>query len=222
MHQFVASFGYEYPSASTAGIVGPSPHLPYDFTTIGKQLSVPSSEWACYSSSSPCTSPFFAAFRTGYFMLPTTLTYVSLAYSLLLVSFIALAEVLIAVRPSWLRCQCYFSCLKRVCPCPRGSRAEIEALPPGFWDRYRVWVWFTLPCAAFLPAFVLSLNGMMLKTFVDRPRAGNVDARFGTGFVVVQASCMGAAFAAAILVYARKALGRKMNWMEQQGVEVPK
>ncbi|KZL81296.1 hypothetical protein CI238_00334 [Colletotrichum incanum] len=218
MRYFAASFGYEYPSASKAGIVGSTPHLPHDLAAIGRDLSVPSDDWACFRGPEPCASPYFKAFRNGYFELPATLPYFSLVYALVLVVFIFLAEVLVAVRPSWLRCQCYFSCFKRFCPCPRGSRSEIEALPSVFWDRYRLWMWCMLPCAAFLPPFVLTLNGLLVKNFLRGREAGDMNARFGTGFVVLQAMCFGASFAAVLCVYLRRRLGRGTSWMEQQGV----
>ncbi|GKT54666.1 hypothetical protein ColTof4_08471 [Colletotrichum tofieldiae] len=218
MRYFAASFGYEHPSASKAGIVGSTPHLPSDLAAIARDLSVPSDDWACFRGPEPCASPYFRAFRNGYFELPTTLPYVSLVYALVIVVFVLLAEVLIAVRPSWLRCQCYFSCFKRVCPCPRGSRPEIEALPSVFWDRYRLWTWCMLPCAAFLPPFVLALNGLIVMKFLQRREAGDMNARFGTGFVVLQAMCFGASFAAVLCVYLRRRLGRGSSWMAQQGV----
>ncbi|KAK1978102.1 hypothetical protein LZ30DRAFT_599862 [Colletotrichum cereale] len=219
MSYFAASFGYEYPGGtSKAGIVGSTPRLPSDLAAIGRDLSVPAEDWACLRAQGSCASPYFQAFHHGYFELPTTLSYVTLAYALVVVAFVLAAEVLIAVRPSWLRCQCYFSCFKRVCPCPRGSRAEIEALPALFWDRYRLWAWSMLPCATFLPPFLLALNGLLVKSFLGRRDAGDMNARFATGFVVLQAMCFGASFAAAACVYLRKRVGRGTSWMEQQGV----
>ncbi|OHE90379.1 hypothetical protein CORC01_14327 [Colletotrichum orchidophilum] len=221
MHQFAASFAYEYPSKSKAGIIGSSPHLPYDLGAVSRALALPESEWACYhSAQDPCTgNPFLSAFRHEWLVLPTGTANFAILYALVVVAYLLVTELLIAVRPSWLRCQCYFSCLKRVCPCPRGTRAEIEALPLAFWDRYRAWCWWMLPCTAFLPAFTQGMNGMLLKAYVSRPRGlGDVNARFGTGFVVVQALCLGASVAGAGCMVLRKVLARKRSWMEEQGV----
>ncbi|KDN69565.1 hypothetical protein CSUB01_11156 [Colletotrichum sublineola] len=218
MSYFAASFGYEYPGDSKAGILGSAPHLPSDLAAIGRDLSVPADDWGCLLGQGSCASPYFQAFRYGFFMMPATLSHISLAYALVILAAVLAAEVLLVVRPSWLRCQCYFSCIKRVCPCPRGSRAEIEALPAVFWDRYRLWMWCMLPCAAFLPPFVLTLNGLLIKSFLGRRNAGDMDVRFATGFVVLQAMCFGASLAAVVCVYLRKRVGRATSWMEQQGV----
>ncbi|KAF4926605.1 hypothetical protein CGCVW01_v002892 [Colletotrichum viniferum] len=216
MHLFLSSFGYEYPNASTAAFATAEPNLPYDFIQIGEHLGVDPSSRACLRSADQCTSPFFNTFSRDSFEMTRTLEYASHILAIAYIALLFLTEALIAVRPSWLRCQCYFSALKRVCPCPRGSRAQIEALPPGFWDRYRAWVWFTLPAFVFLPAFGLVMEGLLLKSYVSRPGAGEVNARFGEGFVVAEGTAIGAACLAVVCVYVRALLGKKVNWMEQQ------
>ncbi|KAK2043959.1 hypothetical protein LZ31DRAFT_467402 [Colletotrichum somersetense] len=218
MSYFAASFGYEYPGASKVGILGSAPHLPSDLAAIGRDISVPADDWGCLRGRGSCASPYFQAFRYGFFMMPATLAHFSLGYALFVLAYLLATEVLIVARPSWLRCRCYFSFFKRVCPCPRGSRAEIEALPAVFWDRYRLWMWCLVPCAAFLAPFVLTLDGLLIKDFLGRHRAGNMDVRFGTGFFVLQGICFGASVAAAVCVYLRKRVGRGTSWMEQQGV----
>ncbi|KAJ3961362.1 hypothetical protein N0V92_001930 [Colletotrichum tropicale] len=217
MHLFLSSFGYEYPNASTAAFATAEPNLPYDFIQIGEQLGVDPSSWACLRSTDQCTSPFFNTFRHDSFEMIRTLEYASHILAIAYIALLFITELLIVTRPSWLRCQCYFSALKRVCPCPRGSRAQIEALPSGFWDRYRAWVWLTLPAFAFLPAFGLVMKGLLLKSYVNRPGAGEVNARFGERFVVAEGTAVGAACLAVVCVYVRASLGKKVNWMEQQG-----
>ncbi|KAH0425263.1 hypothetical protein CcaCcLH18_11097 [Colletotrichum camelliae] len=217
MHFFLTSFGYEYPNASTAAFATAEPNLPYDFIQIGERLGVEPSSWACLRSADQCSSPFFDTFRRDSFEMTRTLEY---SAHILAISYIALlffTELLIAARPSWLACQCYFAALKRVCPCPRGSRAQIEALPPRFWDRYRAWVWSTLPAFVVLPAFGLVMKGLLLKSYVSRPGAGEVNARFGEGFVAVEGTAIGAACLAVVCVFVRASLGERVNWMEQQG-----
>ncbi|TDZ13641.1 hypothetical protein Cob_v013161 [Colletotrichum orbiculare MAFF 240422] len=219
IHLFFSSLGYEHPSASTAGVVSSWPRLPHDLMTIGEQLDVPSSAWACLVSGSECTSPFYRAFRSGYFDLPTeTLTYFGIYYAFFFIGVVLLKEILISVRPSWLRCRCYFGFLKRKCSCPRGTREEIEALPSAFWDGYRMWLWPTMAFAAFTPAHLQFLNGWVLKTHVNLLGLEGVNARFGRGFVVMQAVALGASFVAIGFLYLRKQLGSKADWMEQQGV----
>ncbi|OBR15143.1 LOW QUALITY PROTEIN: hypothetical protein CH63R_00323 [Colletotrichum higginsianum IMI 349063] len=219
MHHFAASFGYEYPDASKAGILGHSPRFPRDLVAVARALELPPADWACLRGPETCAAPFFQSFSGrgggGGFGMPATIRHLSLAYALVLVLYIATIEVLIAARPSWLRCRCYFSCFTRVCPCPRGARAEIEALPGVFWDRYRLWTWGLLPCAAFLPTFVTTLHGLPLVRFMERREVGDMNVRFGTGFVVVQAACFGASLAAVVCVYLRRRLGRGMVWMEE-------
>ncbi|KAF4868927.1 hypothetical protein CGCSCA1_v011942 [Colletotrichum siamense] len=217
MHLFLSSFGYEYPNASTAALATAEPNLPYDFIQIGEHLGVDPSSWACLRSADQCTSPFFNTFRHDSFEMSRTLEYASHTLAIAYIALLFLTEALIAARPSWLRCQCYFAALKRVCPCPRGSRTQIEALSPGFWDRYRAWVWFTLPAFVFLPAFGLVMKGLLLKSYVSRPGAGEVNARFGEGFIVMEGTAIGAACLAVVGVYLRASLGKKANWMEQQG-----
>ncbi|KAK2060027.1 hypothetical protein LY76DRAFT_486729, partial [Colletotrichum caudatum] len=130
MSYFAASFGYEHPGASKAGVLGSAPHLPSDLAAVRRDLSVPADDWGCLRGRGPCASPYSQAFRHGFFMMPAALARFSLVLACLLAT-----EVLVVARPSWLRCRCYFSCFRRVCPCPRGSRAEIEALPAVLWDR---------------------------------------------------------------------------------------
>ncbi|KAL3293844.1 hypothetical protein RB213_013764 [Colletotrichum asianum] len=217
MHLFLSSFSYEYPNTSTAAFATAEPNLPYDFIQIGEHLGVDPSSWACLRSADQCTSPFFDTFRYDSFEMTRTLEHASHILAIAYIALLFLTEALIAARPSWLRCQCYFARLKRVCPCPRGSRAQIEALSPGFWDRYRVWVWFTLPAFVFLPAFGLVMKGLLLQSYVSRPGAGQVNAQFGEGFVVAEGTAIGAACLAVVCVYVRASLGKKVNWMEQQG-----
>ncbi|KAI8293641.1 hypothetical protein K4K59_005606 [Colletotrichum sp. SAR11_240] len=176
MHLFLSSFGYEYPNASASAFATAEPNLPYDFIQIGEHLGVDPSSWACLRSADQCTSPFFNTFSRDSFQMTRTLEYASHILALSCIALLFLTEALIAVRPSWLRCQCYFAALKRVCPCPRGSRAQIEALSPGFWDRYRAWVWTTLPAFVFLPAFGLAMKGLLLKSYVSRPGAAPIAA----------------------------------------------
>lgn len=224
MRLFHAAFGYEYPEASTAAIISTTPNLPEDFVRIGEHLNLPQSSWACYRNrDEECTSRFYKAFGRGFHLdgMSTTLSSLSHAYALIFVALVILVEALIAIRPSWLRCLCYFSWLKRVCPCPRGTRAEIEALPPAFWDRYRLWTWAVAPCVAVLPAIGLFLNGLMLKDYVSVRRAGNVNARFGTGCLALQGLSLGAAFVAVGCVHVRRVLGRGASWLEQQGAAAP-
>ncbi|GJC92590.1 hypothetical protein ColKHC_01416 [Colletotrichum higginsianum] len=222
MHHFAASFGYEYPDASKAGILGHSPRFPRDLVAVARALELPPADWACLRGPETCAAPFFQSFSGrgggGGFGMPATIRHLSLAYALVLVLYIATIEVLIAARPSWLRCRCYFSCFTRVCPCPRGARAEIEALPGVFWDRYRLWTWGLLPCAAFLPTFVTTLHGLPLVRFMERREVGDMNVRFGTGFVVVQAACFGASLAAVVCVYLRRRLGRGwFGWKKARG-----
>ncbi|EQB57373.1 hypothetical protein CGLO_02507 [Colletotrichum gloeosporioides Cg-14] len=217
MHLFLSSFGYEYPNASTAAFATSVPNLPYDFIQIGEHLGVDPSSWACLRSADQCTSPFFNTFRYDGFEMNRTLEYASHVLAISYISILFLTELLIVARPSWLRCQCYFAALKRVCPCPRGSRAQIEALSPGFWDRYRAWVWSTLPAFVFLPAFGLAMKGLLLKSYVSRPGMDEVNARFGEGFVVMEGTAIGAACLAVVCVYVRASLGKRESWMEQQG-----
>ncbi|KAF6796344.1 hypothetical protein CSOJ01_13262 [Colletotrichum sojae] len=224
MRLFHGAFGYEYPEASIAAIISSTPNLPADFVRIGEHLNLPPSSWACYRNrGKECTSPFYDAFGRGFHLddMSTTLSTFSHAYALVFVALVILVEVLIAVRPSWLRCLCYFSWLKRVCPCPRGTRAEIEALPPAFWDRYRLWTWAFAPCVAVVPAIGLFLNGLILKEYVSVRRAGNVNARFGTGFLALQGLSLGAAFVAVGCVYVRRVLGRRESWLDQRGTAAP-
>ncbi|KAF9871497.1 hypothetical protein CkaCkLH20_11144 [Colletotrichum karsti] len=217
MHFFLSSFGYEYHADSTAALVSSQPDLPRHFIEIGEKLGAPSTSWDCFRSTGQCTSPFFDSFRFSNYDMPPALPYFTHLYSIIFLILLLTIEALIHLRPSSLQCQCYFPFFKRVCPCPRGSRAEIEALPSTFWDRYRMWMWPMLPVAVFLPAFCLLLNGMLLRNYVNRPSAGNVNAQFGTGFIVLQSTSVAAALMAVLCLYARRLLGQRSSWMEQQG-----
>lgn len=225
MRLFHGAFGYEDPTTSTAGVVSSAPNLPADFVSIGRQLDLPQSSWACYRHrGEDCTSPFYDAFGHRYLLeaTSTTLSTFSHGYALFFLALLLVAEALIPVRPSLLRCCCYFSSMKRICPCPKGTRAEVEALPPSFWDRYRLWCWAFVPCVALLPAVGLLLNGLIVRNYVSVRRAGNVDARFGTGFLALQGLSLGAAFVSVGCMYARRVLGRGASWMEQQGAAAVK
>ncbi|KAM0276090.1 hypothetical protein ACHAQH_007109 [Verticillium albo-atrum] len=232
MYLFPRAFGWEYPSAPshdrTAGIVDPTHgtlYLPTDFVPIGQAIDLDPSAWGCFPPvwSQPCENPFFAAFRRQFPYEGTSDTWTLFLLSSLIAcaSIIAFVELAIAFRPSLLRCQCYFSALKRFCPCPRGTRQEIERLNGAFWDRYRMWMWPVVPVMTGLTCLNLAVRGWMLMSWLDRwaegDDVGDVRPRFGAAFVGLSWAATGAGFGAMMCVLARLLLSQRTSWMAQQG-----
>ncbi|KAM0330115.1 hypothetical protein ACHAQA_004287 [Verticillium albo-atrum] len=199
MHLFPRTFGWEYPSApshdKTAGIVTPTHdtlYLPSDFVPIGETLGLDPSSWGCFPPvwSQPCENPFFAAFRRQfpYDGASDTWTFFLLSSVIAYACVIAFIELSIAFRPSLLRCQCYFAALKRVCPCPRGTRHEIERLNGAFWDRYRMWMWPGVPVISGTVCLSLATRGWLLISWLNRwaeGDIGDIQQRFGSTFTAL-------------------------------------
>ncbi|CRK10520.1 hypothetical protein BN1723_007154 [Verticillium longisporum] len=233
MHLFPRALGWEYPSApsrdQTAGIVNPTRgtlYLPTDFVTIGRALDLDPSAWGCFPPvwNDPCENPFFAAFRRQfpYEGTPDAWTVFLLSALVACAAAIAAVELAIAFRPSLLRCQCYFAALKRVCPCPRGTRHEIERLNGAFWDRYRLWMWPVVPVMTALTCLNLAVRGWMLLAWLDRWTAqgddvGDVRPRFGAAFVALSWTATAAGLGAVLCVLARLLLAQRTSWIDQQG-----
>jgi hypothetical protein len=236
MHLFSSSFGWEFPAASTkaqtAGIVTPtrdnSLYLPRDFIPIGEAVGLDKSAWGCFPPNwtGTCENPFFAAFRRQwpYDEAPGAWGLYMTVYFFVFAAMLCAIEVLIVVRPHWLKCRCYFRALKRVCPCPKGERHEIERLPSAFWDRYRLWTWLLLPLTAFPVTLDTSFRGYLLLRWLSWAPDGDMSGLrpcMGNGFVVLNGTAFGLCFAAVLCMLARLLLNRKANWMEQQGASVP-
>lgn len=232
MHLFLRSFGWEFPSAvtkaQTAGIVTPTYdnalHLPRDFAPIGKAVGLHSSAWGCFPPdwTGTCHNPFFAAFRRQwpYDAAPGSWSLFLYVFFFINAALLCAVELLIPVRPHWLKCRCYFGALKRFCPCPKGERHEIERLPVVFWDRYRLWMWPILPASALLAAFDPYWRGRMLLGWLDWAPDADVRGmrpRMGTGFAVLSWGGTGLGVIAVLCVLARLLLNRRSTWMEEQG-----
>ncbi|KAH6676934.1 hypothetical protein F5X68DRAFT_224148 [Plectosphaerella plurivora] len=232
MHLFVNSFGWEFPSASTkaqtAGIVIPTRdnalYLPRDFIPIGKAVGLDESAWGCFPPNwtGSCESPFFAAFRRQwpYNEAPGFLDYFMTVYFFTCTTLLFLSEILIFVRPHWLKCRCYFRALKRVCPCPKGERHEIERLPSTFWDRWRLWTWPLLPVTVFPIAADTFFRGHLLVRWLTWAPDGDMrgmNPRMGKGFAILDGTAFALSWVAVFCMLARLLLHRKANWMEQQG-----
>ncbi|KAM5350413.1 hypothetical protein ACJ41O_006918 [Fusarium nematophilum] len=239
-HLFLTSFGWEFPSAlsksKSAGFVNPTYssaglYLPTDLVRVGERLGLDSSAWACLPPdyAGRCTNPFYFVFhrqQVPWKSAPGLLTFIAYMSSLCVAIHTLIVEVLIVYRPGWLECRCYFSGLKRICPCPRGQPHEIALLPPSFWDRYRLWVWAAFPLIASTAGMDAMFSSeslvMLLRSVIEKDHntavtLSSIAPQMGSGFATLTWTSIAASFASTMLLLARLVLSHTVpNWMERE------
>ncbi|KAJ3518881.1 hypothetical protein NM208_g14347 [Fusarium decemcellulare] len=154
LNWYASSFGWEYPAAPKglpqAGITSQglrySSNIVNDLHQIARELHLPEDTWDCPHPGpyeDPCGNIFFEAWRTFmvYDGLPITswLLWTMLLSALLLGSWTLAQEWMIRNRPYWMKCRCLFG--KRWCPCPKGTKEEIENHDDFVWDKVRAAYW---------------------------------------------------------------------------------
>jgi hypothetical protein len=240
MHKFPNAFAWEYPSSPdpsrTAGILSSGPHATFAALDavqgVAQALSLPRGEWECnayhYPTGEPqCTNPFFHAWRRNiifdYRESIACLSFV-MYVSAMVVAVLTLAnEWMIANRPYWMRCRCLF--FKRYCPCPKGTKEEIETMDENSWDKLRLWycsmtvLYFLMPACfdTLMPMFFISHLEFLERDFPPEMTMAGIQ---GTGYRVLSwASAGSAVFALFCLRLKWQLTGRPKGWMEQQTLE---
>ncbi|KAM5355312.1 hypothetical protein ACJ41O_001958 [Fusarium nematophilum] len=177
MYWFASSFGWEYPASPKglpkAGItesgVRYSSTIVSDLHQIARELHLPEDTWDCPKPGpyeDPCGNIFFESWRS--FMVADGLPIISWLLWVTLVSAFAFGiinlaqEWVIRNKPYWMRCRCIIG--KRWCPCPRGTKEEIENLDDFTWDKIRLsyWAVFSAYCG------IAALHACMTSVFFVR------------------------------------------------------
>jgi hypothetical protein len=191
--------------------------MPRDFIEIGRRLGLPEATWDCLvgGRGASCDNSFFLRFDRSFgYDIPMTMTAIVWLMCLAICVSTVFTEVAIAYRPSLLRCRCYFNAVKRWCPCPKGTDVEIRALPPAFWDRYRLWMY--LLTALY---FVIAAVEGLLKALIIRAHLSwrEIPTKIGTGYVIATCAMVMAMLLAAMCIAVRLSLNtRWASWAEQQ------
>lgn len=191
MHLSLASFGWEYLSASKkemqAGIVyqgfAPVLKFPDHLRDVAKRLDLPSSDYDClHPNTGRCDNAFFNKFRDIREM--TFVTWVQWIIVLLGLIFLAVVfvkDMLITFKKSWMKCHCCF--LSSLCPNPKGSVEENKMLPPSFWDGLRLYWYGTGFLYMFIVSLILTIRS---NAIVDELKKKNVPgARTSDVFLVL-------------------------------------
>ncbi|KAH6900437.1 hypothetical protein B0T10DRAFT_470691 [Thelonectria olida] len=190
LYWFVNAFAWEYPDAPDgipkAGIASTGLHFRADILGdlhgIADQLQVPKGDYDCPRLGSfypSCKNIFFEAWRSYLIQdgLPLVgwLTWIMLISALVIGTLAMAQEWMIRKRPYWMRCRCIF--LKRFCPCPKGTREEIEKLDDYFWDKVRASYWGLVAAYFLLPAAQATFASMFFIQWM-----GYLDDRLPKGF----------------------------------------
>ncbi|KAH7273470.1 hypothetical protein B0J15DRAFT_588798 [Fusarium solani] len=161
LNWYASSFGWEYPNAPKnlpkAGITSSglrwSSNIVNDLHQIARDLNLPQDTWDCPKFGAyedPCGNIFFEAWRSymvhNGMPISSWLLWVMVTSALVLGSWTMVQEWMIQKRPHWMRCRCIIG--KRWCPCPKGTKEEIENHDDFVWDKVRLSYW-TLSAAYF-------------------------------------------------------------------------
>lgn len=129
-------------------------------------------------------------------------------------------EWMIRRRPYWMRCMCVIG--KRFCPCPTGTKEEIEQMDDYAWDKVRLAYWsltaayFSLPAVqcTFISYFLVNYYGYAEKRL---PEGVTMNLRKNTKVQTILwvASMVSVVNALCILVKWRLSRQPK-GWMDEQ------
>ncbi|KAH7001423.1 hypothetical protein EDB80DRAFT_722234 [Ilyonectria destructans] len=180
LHWFVNSFSWEYPTAPEgipkAGFASRglrfSSSIASDLRKIAADLELPQKSYDCPSPGpygKPCENVFFEAWRSFATVngVPVFgwLTWIMLFSAILMGTLTIAQEWSIRKRPYWMRCRCLIG--KRFCPCPTGTREEIEQLDDHVWDKVRLWYWGLTAAYFALPAVQGTITSIFLPHFIS-------------------------------------------------------
>jgi hypothetical protein len=123
-------------------------------------------------------------------------------------------------KPYWMRCRCIV--LKKYCPCPTGTREEIETLDEHAWDKVRLAYWGLTMLYFLLPVLQGTLSVYLMKEYLDyfnRRLPGGFDMNVRQGVAANGAiwGAFGASIVSFVCISAKWWMSRRARgWMDQQ------
>ncbi|KAI9172522.1 hypothetical protein HJFPF1_02024 [Paramyrothecium foliicola] len=234
MYWFPSTFAWEYPDAPEgvpkAGFTYKGPIWRLDtveqFRTIAKDLGLPRDDWYCPSVSSnapECANPFFEGWRSWLadpFGGAPGLYFIILILAIVLTVTQLAQEWAMKKKPYWMKCRCAFA--KSLCPCPKGTREEIESADEHVWDKVRLAYWGLVVAYFVLPAVHATVMStffvMHVENFDSRlPRGLNMNPRRGASLDALSWSTVAVAAVSFLCIVVKWHMTRKpKGWMEQQ------
>lgn len=200
-----------------------------DLHNIATALGIPRDDWDCPSPgrfAEPCSNVFFEAWRTYFYSsfggLTGFLMWIMLLAAAILATTTILQEWAIKQKPYWMRCRCFV--LKRYCPCPTGTKEEIEALDEHAWDKVRLSYWGMVMLYFLLPL----LHGLITIHFfkdylryIDQrlPEGLDLNVTHGAAVKVALWVAFGASALSFSCILVKWWMSRRARgWMEQQAL----
>ena len=233
----MGAFAWEFPGASDGtpeiGFTSKGPrtsdNIAPDLREIAAQLNLSRHDYSCPGYGPyvrPCDNIFFEAWRS-YAVERGASIGGWIVWSLLLIAIpMALLSItqewMVRRRPYWMRCRCLF--LRRYCPCPKGTKEEIEALDDFTWDKVRLAYWVLTACYFILPALHESLATMFFLKFLGYidgrlPEGWTMNARRGTAASTMLWCASGFSTLSALCMLVKWRLSRRpKGWMEEQSL----
>ncbi|CAM1504411.1 Fc.00g020020.m01.CDS01 [Cosmosporella sp. VM-42] len=237
VYWFVGSFAWEYPTAPEGipkvGFTSTGPrffsNIVSDLQNIALKLDLPRNEWDCprpgpYAPS--CDNIFYEAWRSFAtekgILLGSWITWFMSIAAILLTTMAISHEWMIRYRPYWMRCRCWI--LKRYCPCPKGTKEEIEKTDDHVWDKIRVSYWGLVAGYFILPASHATFGSIFLVKFIgyfdDRlPEELSMNARRRTTGSMLLWGAAVLSTVSFLCMLGRWVLSRRpKGWMEEQSL----
>ncbi|KAH7316750.1 hypothetical protein B0I35DRAFT_479568 [Stachybotrys elegans] len=234
VYWFNRYFAWEYPTApdgiSTAGFTPTSwfsQNVKDDFYLIAADIDVPGDSINCHTfgrGADPCSNAFFEAMRQAWFDLDVpepSLQWIINVLGLIFAIYTILQEVAIKYKPYWVRCTCF--CLKSMCPCPKGTREEIEAMDDYTWDKVRLAYWALL--SAWVALSTVGSN-VISQLFLSRLRSiqregdFDMDIKLGGLYEIVGWVSLGFSLLGTACILVKWTMSRRpKGWMEQQALD---
>ncbi|KAH7156447.1 hypothetical protein EDB81DRAFT_880765 [Dactylonectria macrodidyma] len=235
LHWFVNSFAWEYPTAPEGvpkvGFASRGLHLSHnirhDLDKIAADLGLPKESYDCpgYGDyATHCKSVFFEAWRSyafhGGIPMIGWLTWVMIFSAIVLGTLTLAQEWMIRKRPYWMRCKCIFG--KRFCPCPTGTKEEIEQLDDHAWDKVRLAYWGLGAAYFALPAVQSTFISFFLIRYISHaeerlPQGVTMNLRRNTKVEMILWAAFMVSVASVLCIFIKWCLSRRpKGWMNEQ------
>lgn len=233
---FANSFAWEYPEAPkgipNVGIAAQGPsytsNVVESLHKIARDLELQQDTWDCPKIGNyedPCSNIFFEAWRSHQAVsgIPITgwMLWIMLLAAIALCTMTIAHEWMIQHRPCWMRCRCLIG--KRWCPCPQGTKEEIEKLDDFTWDKVRLSFWAFTACYFALPALHATLTTtfrlLFLSYFEERlPEGISMHPRRNTEPGIMLWIACGSSTVSSLCMYVKWKLSRRpKGWAEELG-----
>lgn len=236
LHLFANSFAWEYPQAPrgipSVGIAGSGPgytsNVLESLHNIARDLELQQDTWDCPKRGAyedPCSNIFFEAFRSwladGGLPIPGWALFVLLIASIVVCTMAISHEWMIRHRPYWMKCRCLVG--KRWCPCPRGTKEEIEKLDDFTWDKIRLAYWALAAVYFLLPAIHTNLTSSLTLQYLDHfekrlPEGISMHPRRNSlPEIMLWVACGSSSLSALCMLVKWKLSRRPKGWTEELG-----